>query len=208
MVSAQEALELLKKGNSRYVSGMRFRSVLSMGRRRRRTRFDQSPFAVILGCSDSRVPPEIIFDKGLGDLFVVRVAGNVAGISQIGTIEIAVQRLGTRLVVVLGHTECGAIRAAIEEIEQPAEHLSPGWSSIVGAIRPLVETLPDSDRRPDNPESVESVVRANIRAVTTQLQQTSHVLGQFIRDEGLRVIGAEYSLETGIVDFFEGLENK
>ena len=208
MVSAQEALELLKKGNYRHVSGMRFRSVLSMGRRRRQTRFEQSPYAIILGCSDSRVPPEIIFDKSLGDLFVVRVAGNVAGISQIGSIEFAVQRLGASLIVVLGHTECGAVRATFEEVERPAEHLSPGLSSIMDCIRPLVEALPDCDRRPDNSESVESVVRANIRAVTTQLQQTSHVLGQFIRDEGLRVIGAEYSLETGIVDFFEGLENK
>ena len=139
MVSAQEALELLKKGNYRYVSGMRFRSVLSMGRRRRRTRFEQSPYAIILGCSDSRVPPEIIFDKCLGDLFVVRVAGNVAGISQIGSIEFAVQRLGARLIVVLGHTECGAIRATFDEIEHPSEHLSPGFGSIIDAIRPLVE---------------------------------------------------------------------
>jgi carbonic anhydrase len=148
----------------------------------------------------------MIFDKSLGDLFVVRVAGNVAGISQIGTIEFAVQRLGARLIIVLGHTECGAVRAAFDEVEHPSEHLSPGLSSIIGAIRPLVEVLSDSDRRPDNRESVESVVRANIRAVTAQLQRESQILDAFMQEEGLEVIGAEYSLETGVVDFFEDRE--
>ncbi len=203
MVSAQEALELLKKGNNRYVSGMRFRSALSVRRRRRKTRFDQSPFAVILGCSDSRVPPEIIFDQSLGDLFVVRVAGNIAGISQIGTIEFAVQRFDARLVVVLGHTECGAIRTTFDVIEREINDLSPGLSSIIDPLRPLVTSLPESERAKDNRESVRHVVQANVRAATDQLRHTSPVLSKGIREEGLEVIGAEYSLETGAVDFFE-----
>ncbi len=203
MVSAQEALELLKKGNSRYVSGMRFRSALSVRRRRRKTRFDQSPFAVILGCSDSRVPPEIIFDQSLGDLFVVRVAGNIAGISQIGTIEFAVQRFDARLVVVLGHTECGAIRTTFDVIEREINDLSPGLSSIIDPLRPLVTSLPESERAKDNRESVQHVVQANVRAATHQLRHNSPVLSKCIREEGLQVIGAEYSLETGAVDFYE-----
>lgn len=162
---------------------------------------DQRPFAVILGCSDSRVPAEIVFDQGLGDLFVIRVAGNIVAPSQIDSVEFAVSRFGTRLVVVLGHTQCGAILATLAELQQPPDKQSQQLRAIVGRVRPSVEPLIHTELRHDPPALVRHAVRANIQASVNQLRHGSQVLEQLGRNDGLLIVGAEYSLETGAVEF-------
>src|SRR5438067_9648001 len=122
MISAREALERLREGNRRFVRGVRSSDLLVSEARRSELAAGQQPFAIVLGCSDSRVPAEIVFDQGLGDLFVIRVAGNIVAPSQVGSVEFAAARYGTRLVVVLGHSECGAILATLEELQQPTSH--------------------------------------------------------------------------------------
>jgi carbonic anhydrase len=165
----------------------------------------QTPFAIVLGCSDSRVPAELVFDQGVGDLFVIRVAGNIVAPSQIGSIEFAAERFGTRLVVVLGHSRCGAVQATLEELERPTEMRSPNLRAIVDRIRPAVETLLETDLRRDPAALIRYAVRANIRASVSHLRHGSQILEQLILHDDLLVVGAEYSLETGIVDFFDGL---
>jgi carbonic anhydrase len=165
----------------------------------------QEPFAIILGCADSRVPAEMVFDQGLGDLFVIRVAGNIVAPSQVGSVEFAAERFGTRLVVVLGHSSCGAILATLEEIRRPAESKSRNLRSIVDRVRPAVETLLATDLRNDPEGLVRQAVRANIRASANHLRHGSEILEQAIEKGGLLVVGAEYSLETGVVDFFDGV---
>ena len=165
----------------------------------------QEPFAIILGCADSRVPAELVFDQGLGDLFVIRVAGNIVAPSQIGSIEFAADRYATRLVVVLGHSSCGAVEATLAELERPTENRSPNLSSIVGRIRPAVEGLLEGPLR-DNPEALlDEAVKENIRASVRQLRHGSDILEQLIRDDGLLIVGAEYCLEAGVVDFLDDL---
>ena len=164
----------------------------------------QHPFAIILGCSDSRVPAELVFDQGLGDLFVIRVAGNIVAPSQVGSVEFAAARCGSRLVVVLGHSQCGAILATLEELRKPTADQSPNLHAIVDRVRPSVEGLLATDLRHDDNELVKQAVRANIRASVDHLRHGSRVLEQLIQDDGLVVVGAEYSLETGIVDFYDG----
>ena len=164
----------------------------------------QEPFAIILGCSDSRVPAEIVFDQGLGDLFVIRVAGNIVAPSQVGSVEFAAARFRTRLVVVLGHSQCGAILATIEELRAPPKTRSQNLWAIVDRVRPAVEGLLAADLQLDSDSLVNQAVRANIRASANHLRHGSQVLEQLIQDDGLLVVGAEYSLETGIVDFFDG----
>jgi len=164
----------------------------------------QRPFAIILGCSDSRVPAEIVFDQGLGDLFVIRVAGNIVAPSQIGSVEFAAERFGTRLVVVLGHSQCGAVLATLEELQRPRESQSRNLRSIVDRIRPSVEGLLVTELRSDLDALVSTAVRANVRASANQLRHSSEVLERLIEDDGLIVVGAEYSLETGLVDVFDG----
>jgi carbonic anhydrase len=171
--------------------------------RRRQLLLGQEPFAIILGCSDARVPAEIVFNQGLGDLFVIRVAGNIVAPSQIGSVEFAAKRFGTSLVVVLGHANCGAIEATIEELEQPSEQRSPNLSSIVDRIRPSIESLVVNNPHADRASLVQSAVRANIRASAKRLRHGSQILEQMTRENGLLVVAAEYSLETGVVDFFE-----
>src|SRR5277367_5975838 len=141
MISANEALERLRAGNQRFVSETRSGDVIAGESRRREVAVAQEPFAIILGCSDSRVPAEIIFDQGFGDLFVIRVAGNIVAPSQVGSVEFAAARFGTRLVVVLGHTQCGAVLATLEEIQQATENQSRNLRSIVNRVRPSVEAL-------------------------------------------------------------------
>jgi carbonic anhydrase len=165
----------------------------------------QEPFAIILGCSDSRVPAEIVFDQGLGDLFVIRVAGNIVAPSQIGSVEFAAERYHTRLVVVLGHSRCGAILATLEELQQPTEHQSRNLRSIVDRVRPSVETLLATDLKHDHETLVRYAVRANVRVSANQLRHGSQLLEQLIQTDDLLVVGAEYSLETGAVDFFDGV---
>ncbi len=204
MISAREALERLREGNRRFASDLRSPDSLATRTRRRESAAGQEPFAIILGCSDSRVPAEIVFDQGLGDLFVIRVAGNIVAPSQVGSVEFAAARFGTRLVVVLGHSSCGAILATLEELGRPSEDQSKNLRSIVDRIRPSVEALlaTELDSEPD--ALVQSAVRANIRASVNHLRHGSEVLEQLILKESLCVVGAEYSLETGLVDFFDG----
>lgn len=205
MISAREALQRLQEGNQRFVADLRGDGTATNGTRRHALVFDQAPFAIILGCSDSRVPAEIVFDQGLGDLFVIRVAGNVVAASQIGSIEFAAERFGTRLVVVLGHTRCGAVQATLEELDRPSATRSPNLHSIVDRIRPAVETLMETDLRRQPAALMGHAVRANIRASVNQLRHGSHILEQLIARDGLLVVGAEYALETGVVDFFDGV---
>ena len=164
----------------------------------------QEPFAIILGCSDSRVPAEIVFDQGLGDLFVIRVAGNIVAPSQIGSVEFAAERFGTRLVVVLGHSQCGAIQATIDELKRPTVNQSRNLHSIVDRIRPAVEPLFHAQLRLEPDALVRDAVRANVRSSVNHLRHGSEILEELIERSNLAIVGAEYSLETGVVDFFEG----
>lgn len=206
MIPAPEALQRLIEGNRRFVTDIRHgRSAAGAQARRNELVAGQEPFAIILGCSDSRVPAEIVFDQHLGDLFVIRVAGNIVAPSQVGSVEFAADRYHTRLVVVLGHSMCGAVQATLEELERPTENRSPNLRSIVDRIRPSVEGLLDTVSSPDRERLMRQAVRANIRASADHLRHGSQLLEKLIQDEGLMVVGAEYSLETGVVDFFDGL---
>jgi len=202
MVSANDALTRLRQGNYRFVSDSRSHHKTSGQDRRQELMEGQEPFAIVLGCSDSRVPAEIIFDQGLGDLFVIRVAGNVVAPSQVGSVEFAAERFGTRLVVVLGHSSCGAVQATLEELGRPSGDQSRNLRSIVDRIRPGVETLLSGFEGDPN-GLMNAAVRANIRVSADHLRHGSEVLEQLIRTAGLVVVGAEYSLETGVVDFFD-----
>lgn len=201
MISARAALERLREGNARFAADVS-RSVTTR-RKRRELTAGQEPFAIVLGCSDSRVPAEIVFDQGLGDLFVIRVAGNIVAPSQVGSVEFAAERFKTRLVVVLGHSSCGAIDATLEQLQRPSEEQSPGLRSIVDRIRPAVEGLLHRGSSPD--ELLREAVRANIRLAGSQLRHGSEILEHLITHEGLLVIGAEYSLASGVVAFFDGV---
>lgn len=203
MISAQQALDRLKEGNQRFVDGVRSIDVLASSVRVGELATSHDPFAIILGCSDSRVPAEMIFDQGLGDLFVIRVAGNIVARSQIGSVEFAAERTGARLVVVLGHTQCMAILATLEELERPKESQSPNLNAIVDRVRPSVEPLLATELSDDPQALVTRAVRANIRASVNQLRHGSKVLEQMIQNQDLLVVGAEYSLETGQVEFFD-----
>ena len=205
MISAREALERLREGNRRFVSGTRSSDRLTSQTRRSELAAGQEPFAIILGCSDSRVPAEIVFDQGLGDLFVIRVAGNIVAASQVGSVEFAAERFGTRLVVVLGHSQCGVVRATLEELQQPTDNQSRNLRSIVDRVRPSVEALLSTELRHDPEALVRHAVRANVRVSAGHLRHGSAVLEQLIQRDGLLVVGAEYSLETGAVEFFDGV---
>ena len=202
MLTAQEALTRLQEGNKRFVEG---KSTYNTNDTRRRNELvdGQTPFAIILGCSDSRVPAEIVFDQGLGDLFVIRIAGNIVAPSQIGSIEFAVETFQTPLVVVLGHTRCGAVAATLNQIRQPQASRSQHLRSIVERIRPAVEPL--SEIRTDlTPEQLlERAIRSNIRMSVNQLRHGSSFLEEIHDSGSLWIVGAEYSLESGEVDFFE-----
>jgi carbonic anhydrase len=205
MIPVPEALERLREGNLRFVSETRGDDTLTGRARRRAVAAAQEPFAIILGCSDSRVPAEIVFDQGLGDLFVIRVAGNIVAPSQVGSIEFAAERFHTRLVVVLGHSNCGAIEATVEELRLRREDQSRNMRSIVDRIRPSVEALLDPELGLSREALVHHAVRANIRMSASQLRHGSELLEQLIQRGELAVVGAEYSLDTGLVEFFDGM---
>jgi carbonic anhydrase len=205
MISAQEALARLQEGNHRFVSDARSGDTLTSQARRKELTAGQEPFAIILGCSDSRVPTEFVFDQGLGDLFSIRVAGNIVASSQVGSVEFAAASYGTRLVVVLGHSQCGAVLATLEELQHQAGSQSRNLRSIVDRIRPSVEALLATGRSYKPEALVRDAVRANIVASANHLRHGSEILEQLIKQEGLVVVGAEYSLETGVVDFFDGM---
>jgi carbonic anhydrase len=203
LVSARVALQRLREGNLRFASDAGGADAFMSHARRAELTAGQHPFAIILGCSDSRVPAEIVFDQGLGDLFVIRVAGNIVAPSQVGSVEFAAARYETRLVVVLGHSQCGAILSTVEELRMPTENQSRNLRAIVDRVRPSVEGLFATELRQDPEALVKQAVRANIRASVNHLRHGSQVLEQLIQDEGLVVVGAEYSLETGIVEFLD-----
>jgi carbonic anhydrase len=205
MIPASEALERLREGNRRFVSHGRGSDALGSQTRRHEVAVAQEPFAIILGCSDSRVPAEIVFDQGLGDLFVIRVAGNIVAPSQVGSVEFAAERFGTRLVVVMGHSRCGAILATLEQLARPWEKQSRNLRSIVDRVRPSVEELLATDLRDDPDALVREAVRSNVRVSAGHLRHGSAILEDLIERNGLLVVGAEYSLDTGVVDFFDGL---
>src|SRR3954447_27017055 len=204
MIPAREALQRLREGNLRYADENRSSESVISPRRRAELSDGQEPFATILGCSDSRVPAEFVFDQGVGDLFVIRVAGNIVAASQVGSVEFAAERFKTRLVVVLGHSGCGAVEATIEELRRPMEFQSRNLRFIVDQIRPSVEVLLNSGPRDDHGALMSEATRSNVRASADHLRHGSEILEQLIHTEGLLVVGAEYSLETGVVDFFDG----
>jgi carbonic anhydrase len=202
MISAKEALQRLREGNRRFLSSTRVQKTRLDHARRAELMEKQDPLAVILSCSDSRVPPEIVFGQGLGDLFVVRVAGNIAGLTQVESVEFAALHLGTRLVVVLGHSQCGAILATLNHLKQSTKCQSRALRSIIQLIRPSVEPLLKTEAVDDGDELLRQAVRTNICLWTKRLRGTE-VLAHLIEEDGLLVVGAEYSLETGRVEFFE-----
>jgi carbonic anhydrase len=200
MIPAREALQRLREGNRRFVSDASQLDSRASARRCDALVEGQRPFAVVLGCSDSRVPAEIVFDQGLGDLFVIRVAGNVVAPSQIGSVEFAAERLGARLVVVLGHTGCGAVAATLEALRHAGGEASPGLRAIVDRIRPALADLPGAG---DEAALLREGVRANVRASVDRLRRGSEIVEQLVREQGLVVVGAEYALETGEVTFLD-----
>jgi carbonic anhydrase len=205
MLSALQALKRLRDGNARFVADIRSHATIARRSHRGDLAAGQEPFAIILGCSDSRVPAEIVFDQGLGDLFVIRVAGNIVAPSQIGSVEFAASKFGTRLVVVLGHSRCGAVEATLEALQRPSTTQSRNLHSIVDRVRPSVEALLATDLRHDPASLVRDAVRANVRVSAGQLRHGSELLESLIAKDGLLVVGAEYSLESGLVDFFDGI---
>ena len=203
MIDAADALERLTRGNARFASGSSDRDPLSSFKKRGEAVDGQQPFAVVLGCSDSRVPVEMVFDQDLGDLFVIRVAGNIVSTSQIGSIEFAAEKFGTNLVVVLGHSRCGAVQATVEELQQPLTNQSPHLRAIVDRIRPAAGMIVSSNPNDDKETLVKKAVRANVRHAAEALRHGSDIIERRISESGLRVVGAEYLLETGAVEFFE-----
>src|SRR5271155_393518 len=196
MITAREGLALLREGNHRFVSEASSRDTFESRARRLELAAGQEPFAAILGCSDSRVPVEIIFDQGLGDLFVIRVAGNIVAPSLVGSVEFAAEQFGTRLVVVLGHTRCGAIETTLQQLLRPVENQSHNLHSIVDFIRPGIAGLLSTDLKNNHDALVHEACRANIRASVKHLRHGSDIIENLTKNAGLIVVGAEYSLET------------
>ena len=205
MIPAIEALNQLREGNQRYANGIPGMGMKNCQAERMKLVSGQQPRAVILGCSDSRVPAEIIFDQGLGELFVIRIAGNVAATSQIASVEFAVTEFQTRLVVVMGHSHCGAIQATLSSIENGGEAPSPNLGSIINRIRPVIQPLLGGGNTDNSDDLIKRAIRANVCASVDELQHGSRIIEDHVRNEGLMIVGAEYSLETGEVDFFEGV---
>ena len=200
-----EVLELLKQGNIRYVDSLT--STDPMTQKRPELVSVQNPLAIILGCSDARVPVEIVFDQGLGELFVIRVAGNIVAPSQIGSVEFAAATFNTKLVVVLGHSSCGAVSACVNAVMNPEQNYSPNLQSIVDRIRPSVYNLHElataNGQDVDADELIESSIRANVRTSVSQLKYGSKILEDLSGSGQLLIVGAEYDLETGKVLFLE-----
>ena len=204
-MAALDALTRLLEGNERFAAGRGNVDGIESRARRAETLAGQEPFAIVLGCSDSRVPAELVFDQGLGDLFVIRVAGNIVAPSQVGSVEFAAERYHTRLVVVLGHSQCGAILATLEELGRIQGTPSQNLKSIVDLIRPSVESLLRAEPPLDAETLVHEAVRSNVRAAVDHLRHGSEILERLIASEGLMVVGAEYFLESGRVHLLDGL---
>jgi carbonic anhydrase len=202
MISAEAALQRLRDGNARHVAGKTDPVALDYDAQRKKYAAEQRPFAIVLGCSDSRVPVETIFDQGIGDLFVVRVAGNIAARSQIGSIEFAARSFGTRLIVVLGHSRCGAIETVVEELRKPSSLQSDNLDFIVDRIRPSVEQVMLEGFGHDPGRLLAAVGRENVRCSMRTLRDSSGIIEKLVAEQGLMIVGAEYSVRTGVVDFF------
>ena len=202
-VPAGQALARLREGNARFAADARGSGRLITAARRAKLTAAQEPFAIVLGCSDSRVPVELVFNQGPGDLFVIRVAGNIVAPSLIGSVEFAAERFGTRLVVVLGHSSCGAIAATIEELHRPSANQSPNLRAIVDRIRPGVEQVVARHGAERGPAVEHAAMAANVGASVAQLRHGSAIIEGLIAREGLIVTGAWYSLETGKVEFLD-----
>ena len=203
MITAQEALQRLREGNQRYIDESKDHDVELHSSRRTELVAGQRPIAIILGCSDSRAPAELVFDQGLGDLFVIRVAGNIVAPSQIGSVEFAASEFGTPLVVVMGHTRCGAVQATVDQQKQPASERSPNLESIVKRIQPALQSLIDLDL-PDE-ELVRRAIYSNVRSSVGHLRAGSDIIESLVASGKLLIVGAVYNIETGGIDFFEGL---
>lgn len=207
IIPAADALTRLREGNGRFVANVRSVDALASLSRRIDPSVQPSPFAIILGCADSRAPAETIFDQGLGDLFVIRVAGNIVAPSQIGSVEFAAERYGTRLVVVMGHSHCGAIAATVEGM-QPSDQAPPSRNllSITDRIAPVIAPLMHTELAKNRPALLRAATRANAAAAADHLRHGSRILEDLRLKNGLVVVGAEYDLETGKVDFFDGAD--
>tara|TARA_A100001037_G_scaffold161762_1_gene145593 strand:+ start:641 stop:1309 length:669 start_codon:yes stop_codon:yes gene_type:complete len=203
-VEAKRAFEELVSGNTRFASGdpsmlrSRFAAMPNMD-------MQQRPHTVVVGCADSRVPPELIFDQGIGDLFVIRVAGNVVGPTQLGSIEFAVSHFGPRLVVVLGHSDCGAVLATMEQVVSKKRNYSVQLSSIINEIAPAISSLQEVHDEEGTALPVVDAVRSNIRMAIDNIRSVSEILRPMISSGEVVVVGGYYSLKRGVVDFFEGL---
>jgi carbonic anhydrase len=207
-LTALEALDRLRDGNRRYVAGDGV-SAEAYGAERRRAILagPPQPIAIVLGCLDSRVTPEIVFSQGLGDLLVLRVAGNIASPQVVGSIEMAAKMFGTRLVVVLGHSRCGAVQLTAQELNDPQWQLSPELQAIMDHITPAVEGAADAETRAESDHWMQDAVRANVLTSITRLRDESEALQLLAAENGLRVVGAEYDVETGVVEFFDGVSD-
>ena len=199
-LDAEQALARLREGNRRFVDHViSLEALLSHARREDHARA-QRPFAVVLGCSDSRAPAEFVFDQGLGDLFVIRVAGNIAAPSQVGSIEFAVEQFQVRLVVVLGHSNCGAVRATLAHLQAPGD-TSPALRAIVDRIAPGIQPVL-SGCGGESDACMPQAIRANVMATIGNLRAQSDYLRYAELQGGLRIVGADYDLGSGAVDFF------
>src|SRR5437016_2006761 len=203
VMSGQEALARLRAGNHGFVTSIHDPAATLTPSRPPQLPVAQAPFAIVLGCSDSRVPAELVFGQGFGDLFVIRVAGNIVAPSQVGSVEFAAERFETRLAVVLGHTQCGAVAATLEELRQPQGHASPNLRAIVDRIRPAIEPLFGTAVAKDPAALAAEATRANIRASVAHLRHGSALLERRIERDGLLIVGAEYCVEAGTVEFFD-----
>jgi carbonic anhydrase len=201
-MNAQQALQQLKEGNKRYIAAAE-NECFSAKIRKHQAVLEQQPFAIILGCSDSRVPAEIVFDQGLGDLFVIRVAGNIVAPSQIGSVEFACQQFGTELVVVLGHSRCGAIKATVETLLGDADQMSANLAAIVDRVTPAVWPIVSKHDESNIDELMSKATQANVEQSVNMLQMRSRILRNLVKEKKLTIVGAECSIETGEVDFFE-----
>jgi carbonic anhydrase len=196
-MAPEDALDRLREGNRRFVSGegvavRKWHPGLIDG---------QQPFAVILGCADSRAPAEYVFDQGLGDLFVIRVAGNIIAPSLAGSVEFAASQFGTRLVVVMGHTHCGAVRATVRALTQEDRPDTHNQQSIIERIAPHLEGMLETTVDPD--ERMSRAVRLNALASARELRTSSDLLQQLVEKSRVRIVAAVYDLATGVVTFLD-----
>ncbi len=202
-VSPLDALRRLAEGNARYVRGTRSVSALASQLLRGDLVAGQSPFAIVLSCSDSRAPAEFVFDQGVGDLFVIRVAGNVVAPSGVGSAEYAAAAFGTRLIVVMGHSGCGAVKATLDVLRGESTVSSDNIRDIVDRIRPSTQTVLELTRELPPEQQLDAAVRANVRLAVDHLRHASRILEDLVRDGRVAIVGAVYDLASGRVDFFD-----